>query len=374
MTDAGPRFQRNPEIRLHALADGSAIAVDPSGEAFALNADAAAAWNAQASWSAGEMSAWLAQRGLPAPRAEASAGAFLEQLARLRLYLPAGTAPGRAGGAEAGSVAYYRMWRTTMRVITDDAAVARAIDRLCRQFSTEPSEEAIEFEVRRCQEHGWHIEREGRRLATEDDAIAAATQTEFEMVDTAVIAERGFIHWHGSGLTREGRAILIPGQGRAGKTTLSLAMTEQGFELLGEDVVFVDPATRLVHPFQRAILLRDGTQAALRRAGVKLPNRSQRIGRLLPVEAVRHWRREPAELAMVLLVDWDEAGPVEIIEIGQAEAAVEIRAFSHNLKRRRDGGWARLAQTLSGVRCYRLLRSQDLVAAAAAIRQLLDED
>ena len=97
------------------------------------------------------------------------------------------------------------------------------------------------------------------------------------------------------------------------------------------------------------------------------------MGRLLPVDSGRHWQHDPARLAMVLLVDWDEAGPVEVIEIGLAEAAVEIRAFSHNLKRRRDGGWPLLAQALAEARCYRLLRSQDLAAAARAIRELLDD-
>ena len=150
-------------------------------------------------------------------------------------------------------------------------------------------------------------------------------------------------------------------------------MTEHGFDLLGEDVLFLDPRTRLVHPFHRAILLREGTESQLSEAGVRLPDRSQRVREMLPIDAVRHWQHEPAELAMVLLVDWDEAGDVEIVEIGQAETAVEIRKFSHNLKRRRDGGWPPLAQTLAGVRCFRLLRSQDLVAAAEAIRQLLDD-
>lgn len=370
MTDASPRLRRNPQIRLHALPDGTAIAVDAAGEAYALNADATAAWAARSSWSVGEMTTWLAERGLPPPAAEASAGAFLDQLQELRLYLPEGAPP---GGPAARSSAYYRMWRTTMRMITSDASVSEAVERVCRQFRTEASDDVIEFEVRPCEEHGWHIAREGRRLSTKRSAIAAAAEVEFQMIDTAVIAEREFIHWHGSGLARDGRAVLIPGRGRSGKTTLSLAMTEHGFNLLGEDVLFLDPRTRLVHPFHRAILLRKGAQAQLRQAGVRPPARGQRVGDLLPVDAVRHWQHEPAELAMVLLVDWDEAGAVEIVEIGQAEAAVEIRAFSHNLKRRRDGGWPHLAQTLAGVRCFRLLRSQDLVAAAEAIRQLLDD-
>ena len=373
MTDAGPRLRRNPEIRLQPLADGTAIAVDAAGEAYALNADATAAWNTRSSWSPDEMTAWLAERGLPPPAAQASARTFLDQLQQLRLYLPEGTPPGRPGAPETPSVAYYHMWRSTMRMITSDASVSAAVERVCRQFRSDPTDDAIEFEVRPCEEHGWHIAREGRRLSTKRSPIAAAAEVEFQMIDTAVIAEREFIHWHGAGLARDGRAVLIPGRGRSGKTTLSLAMTEHGFNLLGEDVLFLDPRTRLVHPFHRAILLREGAQAQLRQAGVRSPARGQRVGHLLPVDVVHHWQHEPAELAMVLLVDLDEAGDVEIVEIGQAETAVEIRGFSHNLKRRRDGGWPLLAQALAEARCYRLLRSQDLAAAARAIRELLDD-
>ena len=75
-----------------------------------------------------------------------------------------------------------------------------------------------------------------------------------------------------------------------------------------------------------------------------------------------------------LFIDWDEAGPLEIAPMLQSETAVELRPYSHNLKRRADGGWAILSRLLVGVRTVRPLRSQDLGAAAAAIRELVDAD
>ena len=302
------RLQRNPATDLRRFDDGTAIAMDAHSDAFALNQDAADAWAARASWSVPEMAAWLRERGFPTTHADDAAQSFLNQLAGSGLYQAAGQEPPAPTAARLTS--YYRIWRTTMRAITNDPVVATMVDRICHQFRVDPTDDAVEFEVRHCADHGWHVEREGRRVCTEDRATSAATELEFQMVDTAVLNERQFIHWHGSGLTRNGQAVLIPGRGRAGKTTLSLAMTEHGFDLMGDDVLFLDPERRLVHPVHRAVLLRDSAQTALRRADLHPPARAQRVGDLVPVNAIRHWQSQPTPLAAVLLVDWDEAGPV----------------------------------------------------------------
>ena len=273
MKNPGERLERNPRIRLHPLDDGTAIAAESGGEAYALNADAAAAWEAKSDWTAAEMTAWLRERGMAKGIAETAAQGFLEQLQEIGLYTAPGSPAEAAATSERRIVAHYRIWRSTMRLITNDPVVAEAVEEVCSQFRSDGADDVIEFEVQRCPDHGWHIEREGRRLHTtvlaedatteEERARArdAAAEAEFQMIDTAVIEEREFVHWHGSGLALDGRAVLIPGRGRSGKTTLSLAMAVDGFRLLGEDVLFLEPATQMVHPLHRSILLRKGGAA-----------------------------------------------------------------------------------------------------------------
>ena len=168
--------------------------------------------------------------------------------------------------------------------------------------------------------------------------------------------------------------MLIPGASGIGKSTLSLAMATNGFEMLGDDIVFQDTASGVIHPFHRALIVRDGTIPLLETAGYKR-DRAHELRYYLQVEALTSWRSTPSPpLSHVLLVDWDEEGPVEIAPISHAEAATELRRFSHNIKQHPDGGWPLLEQILAPTRVYRLLRSQDLLAAVNAIRELLDSD
>ena len=151
-------------------------------------------------------------------------------------------------------------------------------------------------------------------------------------------------------------------------------MATNGFEMLGDDIVFQDAASGVIHPFQRALIVRDGTMPLLEAAGYE-HDPALELPYYLQVEALSSWRSTPSPpLSQVLLVDWDEEGPVEIAPISHAEAATEVQRFSHNIKLYPDGGWPLLEQVLAPTRVYRLLRSQDLLAAVDAIRELLDGD
>ena len=274
--------------------------------------------------------------------------------------------------AERPSVAHYRLWRTNFRVTASDACVANYLHRLCHQFEAEPAEDAVELEVRRGSGGGWEICEDGDAVQRRKTAVGAARHVEWRMVRMAARAEQEYVHWHGAALTRRGHTLLIPGAPGTGKTTLGLALTVQGFELIGDDVVFMEPDSGAVHPFHRALQVRDDAIPRLDAAGVQF-RRSLRLPGFFEAGAVDHWRFTPSPpLSHVLFVEWETHGPVEVMPITQAEAAIELRRFSYNLRQRADGGWPVLQRVLAPVACYRLLGSDSLRATAAVIRDLVD--
>ncbi len=359
------------------MADGSAIAIDEAQrEAHAFNPEAVAIWNARSSWTEDELEAWLRENGLPAPAARELAHRFLGQLRAAGLFHEAEAPPAVASqaGHAAANVSHYRMWKTDKRVRIPDAEIEQYIHRLCHQFASQPSENAVEFEIRPGRDGRWKIVRDGEVVEERGSAITAARELEWYMVETATHAERYFAHFHASALTRNGRTLLIPGKSGSGKSTLCLVLCTHGFELLGDDVIFMDPVSGAIHPFQRALHVHDDAIPLLQDAGfpydpaLHLPN-------FLEVDTLAAWRTSPSPpLSHILFVDWDEEGPVEVAPISQAEAAVAIRPFSHNLKRRLDGGWPTLQRIADHTQCVRLLRGQDLLSAAEAIRDLIDSE
>ena len=368
------RYLRNPEITVQRMADGSAVASDAAtGLARPLTADAVAIWDAQATWTTSELGTWLTARGEAPEAAGKLARALLEQLEAARILVPDGDA-GQRASLEDPFVAHYRLWQSDWKVTIADPEVAGYVDRLCHQFASAAAEGSIEIEVPRGQEEWWEIRQDGEVVETCQTAVKTARRVEFRMVRRAARSNEGFVHWHGSALTYHGRTVLIPGRSGIGKSTLSLAMALSGFEMLGDDVVFQDAASGAIHPFHRALIVRDGTIPLLEAAGYQR-DPALELRYYLQVEALPSWRTTPSPpLSHVLLVDWDEEGPVEIAPITLAEAATQLRRFSHNIKRHPGEGWPLLAQILASTRVYRLLRSQDLPAAVDAIRDLLDGD
>lgn len=368
------RFEHNPEVTIHAMADGSAVAFDSAtGLARPLTSDAVTIWEASPSWNEQELERWLLSQGQSAAVAGELAPALLERLRATGILITDQTAPADAPPDDP-FVAHYRLWQTDWKVTIADPEVAGFVDRLCHQFASEPHDGEFEIEVPRGRQDWWDVLENGKVVDQSETAVRTARRVEFRMVRRATHANEGFVHWHGSALTYNGRTVLIPGSSGIGKSTLSLAMASNGFEMLGDDIVFQDAESGVIHPFHRALIVRDGTIPLLEAAGYRR-DPALELPYYLQVEALTSWRSTPSPpLSHVLLVDWDEEGPVEIAPISHAEAATELMRFSHNVKQHPDGGWPLLEQVLAPTRVYRLLRSQDLLAAVNAIRELLDGD
>ena len=268
---------------------------------------------------------------------------------------------------------HYRVWGTDFRVEAADRAILDGLDRVCGQFASQPASELVELTVTAVEGGGWLIRRPGEAGLERRTAGGAVRHIEWRMVGIAARAERRMIHWHAAALTRGGQTILLPGRAGAGKSTLAVALARCGFALLGEDVVFMDPLSREIHPFRRALSLDKASRARLRTIGFE-PDAARRVGSLLPVDAVANWSERPSPpLSHVLFVEWDAGGgPVEVAPMTHAEAAIELRERSHNLRRGPEGGWPLLRYVLAPARCYRVLRSEDFEAAVDAIAELVD--
>lgn len=67
------------------------------------------------------------------------------------------------------------------------------------------------------------------------------------------LLEEGILFMHAGGVTKDGAGILLPAYGGTGKTTLSIALLNQGHKLLGDDLLLVDIARGIVHPYPRPL-------------------------------------------------------------------------------------------------------------------------
>jgi hypothetical protein len=107
-------------------------------------------------------------------------------------------------------------------------------------------------------------EADGYCLATEDRILArCASETEIvPMVKAGLVALASEAvdapaAIHAAALAKDGRAIVLPGAAGAGKSTLTAALVHDGFDLAGDDTVFLSAECRHVRPMPFGICLKD---------------------------------------------------------------------------------------------------------------------
>ena len=66
-----------------------------------------------------------------------------------------------------------------------------------------------------------------------------------------------YFRLHAGGVVRNGVAVLLVGPSGAGKSTLVMRLVTDGFSLLSDDEVWIDLGSRLVHPTNRSVLLKE---------------------------------------------------------------------------------------------------------------------
>jgi hypothetical protein len=221
------------------------------------------------------------------------------------------------------------------------------------------------------------IAADGRRIEL---AVAPASLDDrhtFEHV-LALIAlvvalrRHGLFHIHAGVLVRaDGRAVLVPGGGGAGKSTLTLALLEHGgLDYLGDDSAFLAAGEggASLRAFPRPFHVGEATARAFPRFAPLLSGEESLAGKrsLDPRRAFPGRERAEAGLpAAVLLPRIDPAGPTRLVEIAPAVALGALLESSALLV---VDGMPRvrehldlLAAAVARARCFEVLLGRDLV-------------
>jgi len=149
------------------------------------------------------------------------------------------------------------------------------------------------------------------------------------------LGERRFLLLHAASVEKDGRAIILTGESGAGKSTLSAMLGERGWRFMGDEFALLDPQAGLLHPFPRAVSLKNGAIEVMRRV---VPH--ERFGPVVegtPKGTIRHLRpndaavtrmAEPARPALILFPRFGRAQ--EVRPVGAAEAFMRLTQASTN--------------------------------------------
>jgi HprK-related kinase A len=150
------------------------------------------------------------------------------------------------------------------------------------------------------------------------------------------LGQKRYLLLHAGTVEKDGRALILTGHSGAGKSTLAALLGERGWRFMGDEFALLDPDDGLLHPFPRAISLKNQALALFDGAG------AERLGPVLrgtPKGTIRHLRPnplaiaamdEPARPALILFPRYGRDFAREVRAVGPAELFVRLTQASTN--------------------------------------------
>jgi HprK-related kinase A len=226
------------------------------------------------------------------------------------------------------------------------SAWAAPLDQLRRLYAGYPASDAIcDFTVRLEPDRPW------RRWIRPSVAILG----DFTLPDAAplplaqgllaaemgmnlqmALGQRRFLLLHAASVERDGKALILTGHSGAGKSTLAALLGERGWRLLGDEFALLDPRDGSLHPFPRAVSLKNESIRLFPDAG------ADRLGPRLdgtPKGSIRHLRpraeaiarmAETARPALILFPGFGSDFEPAVRAVGAAEVFVRLTQASTN--------------------------------------------
>jgi hypothetical protein len=172
--------------------------------------------------------------------------------------------------------------------------------------------------------------------------------------------------------TPAGEGLLLPAPSGHGKTTLVTGLVRAGYLYLSDEIGAVDPVTRRLYPFQRALGLKVGHETVF-------PDLYRSANTSAPAGAgMCHARPEavragagggPCRIRFVVAHQYRAGASTEITPLTPAQGAMELLTNTMNLPRYRSRALTLVADVARRARNYRLV-SGDLDEAVQAITEL----
>ncbi|HEX8365075.1 MAG TPA: HprK-related kinase A [Allosphingosinicella sp.] len=179
--------------------------------------------------------------------------------------------------------------------------------------------------------HGDYMLPDAAPLSLAHGLLAAEMGMNLQMA----LGQKRFLLLHAATVERGGRAVILTGESGAGKSTLAALLGERGWRLMGDEFALLDCESGMLHPFPRAISLKNGSIEVMRKVAGE-----GRLGPVLegtPKGTIRHLKprpeaiarmTEPAQPALILFPRFGAERAMR--PVGPAEVFVRLTQASTN--------------------------------------------
>ncbi|QAY75630.1 HprK-related kinase A [Sphingosinicella sp. BN140058] len=168
------------------------------------------------------------------------------------------------------------------------------------------------------------------------------------------LGQKRFLLLHAGVVERDGKALILTGPSGAGKSTLAALLGTRGWRFMGDEFGLLDPESGLLHPFPRAISLKNASLALFDDVD---PERLGPVLRGTPKGTIRHLRppadaiarmAHSARPALILFPRFGRDLPATQRPVGAAEVFVRLTQASTNYVSLGERGFGALTALVGG--------------------------
>jgi len=216
--------------------------------------------------------------------------------------------------------------------------------------------------------HGYRVTVEGRAARYEADAGAALRALNHELLQALMARCRAHFFVHAAVLEWRGRAVVLPGLSRAGKSTLALALVLAGARYLSDELLAYTSAGR-AEPVPRALKIRDECVGYFPELAARFVGAGE--GRFLPFAALpEDVLSGPVPVGAVCVPRWSPEGTDRPVALTPGEALLALTASSLNFGAHRAQSLEWLAELVGGATTLALPWREPRAAARALLAEL----
>ncbi|MEK6677061.1 MAG: hypothetical protein AABZ47_15585 [Planctomycetota bacterium] len=186
-----------------------------------------------------------------------------------------------------------------------------------------------------------------------------------------------FFQLHAATLEIDGMGVVFPGQSGVGKSTLSLGLFNRGWNYLCDEFALIDAETLEVHPYPRAICVKEPSFAIAESLGMPLHGGRRYwkgvkgpVGFVQPLSVRSNAIGRACPVRFVIFPQYQEKAEPTLIPMSRAETAFQLHEAAFNRFACHRPAHEILTGLVRGAECFRLITG-DLQQTCDLIQNLV---
>jgi HprK-related kinase A len=183
------------------------------------------------------------------------------------------------------------------------------------------------------------------------------------IINWQIIQQRAeYVQFHAATLETGGQALILPGNPGCGKSTLTAGLLARGFSYLCDEFALIQRETLAVHPFPRALCMKESSFPVVDRLGLplrrKVPYRKPVKGRvafLNPRDIRADIEGQPSPVRWIVFPQYTAGATPALEKLPRSEAAFRLARQCFNFPVHQQGTLTTLAAVVRQAECYQLV-------------------